>query len=472
MHGLLARLRRIRKGTLSPRKTVAALGLIPVVFAAVMIFSTAVLAATAPDAPTSVSATPGNAQATVSWSAPGSDGGSAITSYTVTPYIGATAGTAVTVTAPTTVSTLINGTSYTFRITATNAIGTGPAATTPAITVGAPTAPGSVSATAGANQAQITWTASTANGSAITGYLISAYSGSTPVNSVGVGATAVSATISGLKNSAYTFAVAANSAVGYGPSGASSAVTPTGASSTYASTVIADAPSVFWRLGDPTGTLAADSSGNSQVGTYTGTTTLGVGGLIPNDGDPALGVAGAGYVVGASVAAVQGSHDRSVELWFSTTSTASQALFDSGSTGNDNDLEIFLVQGGLGLTASDNAPGIYAVYGNDNYFVAAPRISDGTPHHVVLTLSGLSVYVWIDGQASAGYRYHNGWGARTAQPFTNFNAQSTAANPIWLGHARQTAGANANAWFNGTIDELAIYPIALLTGPRLVVHPL
>ena len=49
-------------------------------------------AATVPDAPTAVTATPGNASAVVSWSAP-TDGGSAITGYTVTPYIGATAQT-------------------------------------------------------------------------------------------------------------------------------------------------------------------------------------------------------------------------------------------------------------------------------------------------------------------------------------------------------------------------------------------
>src|SRR5438445_315991 len=45
---------------------------------------TPVAAATVPSAPTAVTATAGDAQATVSWTAPASDGGSAITSYTVT----------------------------------------------------------------------------------------------------------------------------------------------------------------------------------------------------------------------------------------------------------------------------------------------------------------------------------------------------------------------------------------------------
>jgi hypothetical protein len=88
---------------------------------------------TAPQAPTGVSATPGDASAVVTWTAP-PDGGSRITSYTVTPYIGTSAQTPSTVTgnpAPTTASFtgLTNGTAYTFRVSATNTAGTSPDST-------------------------------------------------------------------------------------------------------------------------------------------------------------------------------------------------------------------------------------------------------------------------------------------------------------------------------------------------------
>ena len=88
-------------------------------------------APSAPGAPTGVGAGAGNGSATVSWTAP-SGGGSPITGYTVTPYIAGVAQAPTTVSGSppatsTTITGLTNGTTYTFTVSATNAIGTGPA---------------------------------------------------------------------------------------------------------------------------------------------------------------------------------------------------------------------------------------------------------------------------------------------------------------------------------------------------------
>ncbi len=79
---------------------------------------------TVPSPPTGVGAVAGNGQVTVSWAAP-SNGGSPITSYTVTPYVGSVAQTPHTFGSTTSgvVSGLSNGTAYTFTVTATNAEG-------------------------------------------------------------------------------------------------------------------------------------------------------------------------------------------------------------------------------------------------------------------------------------------------------------------------------------------------------------
>ena len=74
-----------------------------------------------PGKPTGVAATPGSGQASVAFTAPASDGGSAILDYTVTstPDGFTTTGAA----SPLTVTGLSNGTAYTFTVTARNANG-------------------------------------------------------------------------------------------------------------------------------------------------------------------------------------------------------------------------------------------------------------------------------------------------------------------------------------------------------------
>ncbi len=85
------------------------------------------VAAVVPGAPTIGTATPGDTQASVSFTAPGFSGGAGITGYTMTASPGGATGTGMS--SPVVVTGLSNGTSYTFTVTATNSAGTGSAST-------------------------------------------------------------------------------------------------------------------------------------------------------------------------------------------------------------------------------------------------------------------------------------------------------------------------------------------------------
>jgi hypothetical protein len=104
-----------------------------------------------PGAPTGVTAVAGSTRATVSWTAPASDGGSPVTGYVVTPIRNgvAQAPSSFSSTATTQeVAGLVNGGPYTFVVAAVNAVGTGPASTP-----SAPVTPVGVVLTSDANPA-------------------------------------------------------------------------------------------------------------------------------------------------------------------------------------------------------------------------------------------------------------------------------------------------------------------------------
>ena len=181
--------------------------------------------ASTPSAPTSLSATAGDGQATISFT-PGSDGGSAITNYKYS-----TDGTNYTALSPTdssspvTISGLTNGTSYTIYLKAVNANGDSAASSSVTVTPSStPSAPTSLSATAGDGQATISFTPGSDGGSAISNYKYSTdgttYTALSPTDS------SSPVTIPGLTNgTSYTIYLKAVNA--NGDSSASSSVTVT-----------------------------------------------------------------------------------------------------------------------------------------------------------------------------------------------------------------------------------------------------
>ena len=131
---------------------------------------------TVPGAPTGLTAAPGNGIATLSWSPPGSDGGSPVDGYVIeggtSPAGGGIADNVGGHTA--TIGGLTNGTAYYFRVHAQNAYGDGASATVTVTPQGSGSVPGSptgLKVSSGDGFIALSWSPPTSTGgSPVTGY--------------------------------------------------------------------------------------------------------------------------------------------------------------------------------------------------------------------------------------------------------------------------------------------------------------
>ena len=192
--------------------------------------------ATPPGAPSGLSATAGDGSVSLSWSAPGSDGGSPITNYKI--YRGGssngetlldTVGDVLSYTD----TSVTNGNTYYYKVAAVNSVGDGPlsneASATPAAPHTAPGAPRDLVATAGDASVSLSWSPPSSDGGApITNYKI--YRGTVAGGQLSLIATVpnvLSYTDSPLTNGkTYYYKVTAVNEVGEGPPSNEASATP------------------------------------------------------------------------------------------------------------------------------------------------------------------------------------------------------------------------------------------------------
>jgi Fibronectin type III domain len=197
-----------------------------------------------PHAPSKLTGNSGDGSVSLTWTAPGSDGGSPITGYQITPYIaGNDQEPLLTNSTQTnyTISPLTNDEAYTFTVAAINNVGTGPESvsagpyTPTRLGATTPDAPSALMGSAGNGSVSLTWTAPGSDGgSPITGYQITPYIAGNDQEPLLTNSTQTNYTISPLTNDeAYTFTVAAINDVGTGPESAvSDEYAPTESTST------------------------------------------------------------------------------------------------------------------------------------------------------------------------------------------------------------------------------------------------
>lgn len=200
-------------------------------------------------------------------------------------------------------------------------------------------------------------------------------------------------------------------------------------------------PAMSWRLGETSGTAVADDSGSGRTGTASATgTTVGAPGVLGDDRARAFD--GAAGCVAAS-ASVVGPQTFSIEAWFKASGaggpiiafTNSSATTASGAT---YDRILYLgddgrVRFGVGALST---------------VTSTPTYADGAWHQVVATLGANGQKLYVDGalQASSG--------TTAAMSFTGWWHVGCSPVSAW-------SSPPASAYFNGTIDEVAVHTVVL-----------
>ncbi|MEA2350110.1 MAG: hypothetical protein QOG86_1051 [Thermoleophilaceae bacterium] len=224
------------------------------------------------------------------------------------------------------------------------------------------------------------------------------------------------------------------------PAGANAATCPVDGGSGYANT-IRGTPGIvsFWRLGEASGTSACDSNG-SNAGAYAGGVSLGRVGAINGDPDTAAAFDGSsGRVSVPDAASLDVGDNFTVEAWVKRNSFSTANYQAIVSKGAGSWMLAFYSSNRLVLRQATVGDLVYSTR----------SITDTAWHHVAATKNGASVHLYIDGADVTG-----GVGNKTMQ-------NNTVALSI--------GQSNGGSYFNGTIDEVAVYNAAL-SGSTIQAH--
>jgi glucose/arabinose dehydrogenase/PKD repeat protein len=221
-------------------------------------------------------------------------------------------------------------------------------------------------------------------------------------------------------------------------------VRTSGASSSYSSTIMANAPLSYWRLGETSGTTAVDQTG-AHSGTYFGGPTLGVAGAIVGDANTAVTLNGTSQYVtvpDSTPFRFAGTAPFSVEVWFKHTADSTYRRVISAENSSGLGWQIYSQSASWGFVRSGAG--------------GSAEVSDGTPAgsgwiHTVATYDGTTMRL-----------YKNG----VEMPASLTSTQSLPSDTTFV--IGRYGGANVSQ-FNGSIDEPAVYNYAL-TAAQVAAH--
>jgi hypothetical protein len=212
----------------------------------------------------------------------------------------------------------------------------------------------------------------------------------------------------------------------------------------YRGEIVSDSPLAYWRLGETSGTAAADEMA-FENGVYSNSPTLGVAG-VTDDGDTAVTFNGTNQQMSVAYRSAWNTSALTVEAWIKTTATGVALIVsrDNGTNGH-RDFQ-FRIDAGKVQFVNMRGNGVGATT-----VASAGTVNDGAWHHVVAVRDGSTVTLYIDGVQ---------------------DGHSTAMQaPHLTGTSRIAVATNANnaAWLAGTLDEVAYYGTALAAA-RVAAH--
>ncbi|MHA7304970.1 PKD domain-containing protein [Arthrobacter sp. TMN-49] len=206
----------------------------------------------------------------------------------------------------------------------------------------------------------------------------------------------------------------------------------------YGKAVYDGDPLLYWRVGEATGTTAADSGPSSHPGSYSIGVTKGAAGALSGQSNTAVTFNG--------ITGLLSSNDQfsspttfSEELWFKTTTTSGGKLIGFGNArtllSSTYDRHVYMETNGR-LTF-----GTYT--GVQNVATSTSSYNNGQWHHMVATQGANGMKLYVDGALVAS------------------NPQTAAQNynGYWRVGSDTTWG--PQPYFAGTIDEVAVYPTAI-----------
>jgi hypothetical protein len=231
-----------------------------------------------------------------------------------------------------------------------------------------------------------------------------------------------------------------------------------GSGTYYHEVVLDDGPVGYWRLGESSGTTAADSSSAGRIGTYNGTYTQGVAGAIAYPTDTALGLAGAatGWVSIPDDAELSPADAITLEAWVYLTALPASGL-TSRPIQKANAYQLSINSAGTAtfqVTLCADAVTQCTSGGTTRSISSSSPIATGAYYHVVGTYSASSARLSL---------YVNG--ASAATTVTTWNTYIRDSTTIVI------LGDNnlSSTSLNGRIDEAAIYA-SELTSSQVAAH--